>query len=60
MLAEKNQFDAIVLGDRPVSIIKGDAPGEYRKYLEKAIAAVRGTGNQRKLISDYSDNPDEM
>jgi pimeloyl-ACP methyl ester carboxylesterase len=58
-LAEKKQFDAIILGDRPVSVIKGDAAGEYRKCLEKAIAAGKGTNEQRKLISDYLETADE-
>jgi pimeloyl-ACP methyl ester carboxylesterase len=59
ILAEKKQFDATILGDRPVSVIKGDAPGEYRKCLERAIAAGKGTEEQRKLISDYLDTADE-
>jgi len=59
ILAEKKQFDATILGDRPVSVIKGDAPGEYRKCLERAIAAGKGTEQQRKLISDYLDTADE-
>ena len=59
ILAEKKQFDAIILGDRPVSVIKGDAPGEYRKCFERAIAAGNGTRGQRKLISDYLDTADE-
>lgn len=59
ILAEKKQFDATVMGDRPVSVIKGDAPGEYRKCFKKAIAAGKGTEDQRKLISDYLEIADE-
>lgn len=59
VLAEKKQFDAIILGGRPFSVIKGDAPGEYRKCLERAIAAGNGTEEQRKLIIDYLDTADE-
>ena len=59
ILAQKKQFDATILGDRPVSVIKGDAPGEYRKCLERAIAAGKGTEEQRKLISDYLETADE-
>jgi hypothetical protein len=59
ILAEKKQFDATILGDRPVSVIKGDAPGECRKCHERAIAAGKGTEQQRKLISDYWNTADE-
>jgi pimeloyl-ACP methyl ester carboxylesterase len=59
ILAEKKQFDATVLGDRSVSVIKGDSPGENRKCLERAIAAGKGTEEQRKLISDYLETADE-
>lgn len=59
VLAEKKQFEATILGERPVSVIKGDAPGEYRKCFERAIAAGKGTEEQRKLISDYLDTADE-
>jgi pimeloyl-ACP methyl ester carboxylesterase len=60
ILAEKRQFDFAVLGDRPVSVVKGDAPGEYRKCFERAIAAGKGTDEQRKLISDYLATADEI
>ncbi|RDW57471.1 hypothetical protein BP6252_13809 [Coleophoma cylindrospora] len=59
ILAEKKQFDATVLGDRPVSVVKGDAPGEFRKCFEKAIAAGKGTEEQRKLIREYLETADE-
>jgi hypothetical protein len=59
ILAEKKQFDTTVLGDRPVSVIKGDAPEEYRKCLERAIAAGKGTEEQMKLIADYLATADE-
>ena len=58
-LAEKEQFNATILGDRPVSVVKGDAVGEYRKRFEKAVAAGKGTDEQRKLISDYLVTADE-
>ena len=58
-LAEKKQFDAIILGDKPVSVIKGDTAGENRIRLKKAIAAGRGTEEERKLISSYLETADE-
>jgi pimeloyl-ACP methyl ester carboxylesterase len=58
-LAEKKQFNATILGDRPVSVVKGDAVGEYRKRFERAVAAGNGTDEQRKLISDYLVTADE-
>ena len=59
VLAEKKQFDATVLGDRPVSVVKGDAPGEQRGCFERVIAAGKGTEEQRKLIRDYLATADE-
>ncbi|KAK2595010.1 hypothetical protein QQS21_007264 [Conoideocrella luteorostrata] len=52
-LAEKRQFETTPLGDRPVSVIKGDSPGEWRKCFELAMEAGRGTEEERKLVSDY-------
>jgi len=43
ILAEKKQLDAIVMGDKPVFVIKGDAPGEHRKILDRATTAGKGT-----------------
>lgn len=60
ILAEKRQFDGTVLGDRPVSVIKGDTPGEFRRCFAKAVAAGKGTEEQRKLISDYLVVADEL
>jgi len=59
VLAAKKQFDATVLGDRPVSVVKGDAVGEFRRSFERAIAAGKGTEEQRKLIRDYLATADE-
>jgi hypothetical protein len=42
------------MGDRPVSVIKGNAPGEYRKYFTRAMAAGKGTEEQKEMISNYS------
>ena len=52
-LAEKAQFDTVPLGDKPVSVIKGDAPGEFRKSIDIAIAAGRGTANERTMMDEY-------
>ena len=53
VLAQKKQFDATILGNKAVSIVKGDQPGEHRRCFEQAIAAGKGTEEERKLISDY-------
>ncbi|KAH8690163.1 Alpha/Beta hydrolase protein [Talaromyces proteolyticus] len=55
ILASKKQFDATTLGDRPVSVIKGDSPGEFQKSFERAVAADKGTEEERQLVRDYLD-----
>lgn len=52
-LAEKKQFERTPLNDRPLSVIKGDSPGEWRKCFELAKEAGRGTEEDRKLVGDY-------
>ncbi|KAF2725553.1 alpha/beta-hydrolase [Polychaeton citri CBS 116435] len=52
-LAEKCQFEKTALGDRPVSVIKADLPGEWRKSFEAATVAGRGTTAAKKLVGDY-------
>jgi pimeloyl-ACP methyl ester carboxylesterase len=59
ILAAKKQYDGIVLGDRPVSVVKGDAPGETRRQLELATEGGQGTEEQRKAISDFLETADE-
>ena len=52
-LAEKNQFENTPLNDKPLSVIKGDSPGEWRKCFELAKEAGRGSEEDRKLVGDY-------
>ena len=52
-LAEKKQFETSPMGNKPVSIIKGDAPGEWRQYFEQAVATGKGTEEDRKMVGDY-------
>ncbi|RDW67507.1 hypothetical protein BP6252_08903 [Coleophoma cylindrospora] len=59
ILAAKKQYDGIVLGDKPVSIVKGDAAGENRRMLELATEAGKGTEEQRKAIGDFLETADE-
>jgi hypothetical protein len=59
ILAAKKQYNGIVLGDIPVSVVKGDAPGENRRLLELATKAGQGTEEQRKAISDFLETADE-
>ena len=53
LLADKKQFESIPLGHKPVSVIKGDTPGEFQRSFEKAVEAGKGTEEDRKLVRDY-------
>ncbi|MCJ1308826.1 hypothetical protein MMC25_002481 [Agyrium rufum] len=59
ILAAKKQFDSTPMGLKPVSVIKGDSPGEQREVLKRIIAAGKGTREERRMISDYLATADE-
>jgi hypothetical protein len=46
-------FHSTILGDSPVSVIKGDAATESLKRFERAFPAGKGTEEQRRLTSNY-------
>jgi pimeloyl-ACP methyl ester carboxylesterase len=58
-LSLKKQFDTIPLGDKPVSVIKGDAVGEWKTCFERAVAAGKGTEEERKMAREYLETADE-
>lgn len=60
VLAAKKQFETSPMGDKPVSVIKGDSPGEWRGQFERAVKAGKGTDEQRQLVSGYLESADML
>lgn len=58
-LSTKQQFNTTPLGNKPVSVIKGDAVGEWKKCFERAVAAGKGTEEERKMVREYLETADE-
>ena len=54
-LAAKNQLDFMILGDYPVSVIRGDAASELRKVYDAGVAAGNGTEEQRAKMKLFVD-----
>jgi len=53
-LAEKKQLerDPPVLGNRPVSVLKGNTAGDFRAMYDAAVEAGAGTEEDRKYFRD--------
>lgn len=52
-LAEKRQFESTPMARKPVSVIKGDSPGEWRYVFDQAVMAGWPTAEERKILEDY-------
>jgi hypothetical protein len=50
-LGKKKQFERQLLGNRPISVIKGNATQEYQQVYEAGVAAGNGTEEQRAIVS---------
>ncbi|TVY33758.1 hypothetical protein LOCC1_G008677 [Lachnellula occidentalis] len=53
VLAAKKQFESQVLGDRPISVIRGNAPGDLQRMYDAGVAAGNGTEEDRRLFREY-------
>jgi pimeloyl-ACP methyl ester carboxylesterase len=59
-LKAKNQLDRQVLGNRPLSVIKGHREREFRKLYEAGVAKGNGTKDQQLTVKDKLDRMEEF
>ncbi|TVY32620.1 Uncharacterized protein LSUB1_G008374 [Lachnellula subtilissima] len=59
VLAAKKQFDKQVLGDRAISVIRGNAPRDLQRMYDAGVAAGNGTKEDRRLFREYLKPADE-
>jgi pimeloyl-ACP methyl ester carboxylesterase len=53
VLAAKKHFEKQVLGNRPISVIRGNAPGDMQKLYEAGVAAGNGSEEDRSRFRDW-------
>ncbi|TVY88870.1 Uncharacterized protein LAWI1_G007762 [Lachnellula willkommii] len=59
VLAAKKQFENQVLGDRAISVIRGNAPGDLQRMYDAGVAAGNGTEEDRRLFREYLEHADK-
>ncbi|MCJ1240317.1 hypothetical protein MMC14_008318 [Varicellaria rhodocarpa] len=60
ILGSKNQLDSTILGDYPVSVIRGDSAMDIRKILNAGVAAGNGTKEQHEKMKFFVDGLAEI
>jgi pimeloyl-ACP methyl ester carboxylesterase len=58
-LAEKQQFENKVLGNRPVSVIKGRNEQELQLVLDTAVKLGHGTDEHRSIVRQWLSSPEK-
>ncbi|TVY51371.1 hypothetical protein LCER1_G007743, partial [Lachnellula cervina] len=58
-LAAKKQFENQVLGDRAISVIRGNAPGDLQRMYDAGVAAGNGTEEEKTLFREYLEPADK-
>ncbi|TVY57345.1 Uncharacterized protein LSUE1_G009505, partial [Lachnellula suecica] len=58
ILAAKQQFETQPLRDRPVSVIRGNTPRDFRRMYDAGVAAGNGTEEERRLFREYLEDWD--
>jgi pimeloyl-ACP methyl ester carboxylesterase len=57
-LEEKRQFERRVMGDLPVSVVKGNSLGDMQLLLDAAVAKGQGSVEQRAMIEQWLAKPE--
>ncbi len=52
VLGQKKQLEKQFLGDKPVSVIKGNNARDYQQVYDAGVAAGNGTDEQRRIVSE--------
>ena len=55
ILGSKNQLNSTILGNYPVSVIRGDSARDIRKILNAGVAAGNGTKEQHEKMKFFVD-----
>ncbi|CAM1507455.1 Fc.00g070960.m01.CDS01 [Cosmosporella sp. VM-42] len=58
-LGSKKQFERQILGNKPISVIKGNSAREYQQVYDAGIAAGNGTEEQRAIVARMIDGMEE-
>jgi pimeloyl-ACP methyl ester carboxylesterase len=59
VLAAKKQFERRVLGDRAVSVIRGNTLRDFQRMYDAGVKAGNGTEEERRLFREYLEKWDE-
>ncbi|KZP07921.1 alpha/beta-hydrolase [Athelia psychrophila] len=58
-LGEKRQYDTQALGDKPLSVIKGQTGRDCRKLYDAGLARGNGTEEQRRVLLRFLEGMDD-
>lgn len=53
VLAAKMQFEKQVLGDRPISVVRGNATRDLKRMYDAGVTRGNGTEEERRLFREY-------
>jgi len=59
LLATKMQFERQILGDRAISVVRGNTPRDFQRMYDAGVKAGNGTEEERRLFREYLENWDE-
>jgi hypothetical protein len=59
ILGKKNQIQSHILGNNPLSVIKGNNARDYQQVFEAGVAAGNGTDEQREIVGKMIEGMEE-